>query len=245
MIVRAPSARRLFPHLQPRDYPAAVAAAVAQLEAGQVDTTWGDALASSHGDRAPVTLTTVEGLSSERRRQVVRAAPAAVYGVFTQLGGARGWLYADGLWQLRGVLDRLVGGVGMRWGRRHRTAVRVGETLDFWRVEAVEPGRLLRLRAEMKVPGRAWLQFEARPLPDGRSVLVQTALFAPTGVWGLLYWYGLYPIHTLIFARLVAAVARQAEAWERAGAAPPTPARPGQQQDSRVHDTAGRVTDRP
>jgi hypothetical protein len=216
VIVREPSARRLFPHLQPRDYQTAVADALAQLEAGQVDTTWSDALASSQGAQAPVALATEAGLLIERRRRVVRASPEAVYGVFTSLGGERGWLYANRLWQLRGLLDRLVGGVGLRRGRRDPRAVRVGEALDFWRVEAVEPGHLLRLRAEMKVPGRAWLQFEATPGPD-TTLLVQTAVFAPKGVWGVLYWYGLYPVHGLIFAGLVAAVARQAEAQLRPG----------------------------
>jgi hypothetical protein len=193
-----------------------VADALAQLEAGQVDTTWSDALASSQGAQAPVALATEAGLIVERRRRVVRASPEAVYGVFTSLGGERGWLYANRLWQLRGLLDRLVGGVGLRRGRRDPRAVRVGDALDFWRVEAVEPGHLLRLRAEMKVPGRAWLQFEATPGPDA-TLLVQTAVFAPKGVWGVLYWYGLYPVHGLIFAGLVAAVARQAEAQPRPG----------------------------
>jgi hypothetical protein len=102
-----------------------------------------------------------------------------------------------------GILDRLVGGVGLRRGRRHPTEVRVGDALDFWRVEAVEPDRLLRLRAEMKVPGLAWLQFKAEPLEDGSTQLIQTAFFAPKGLFGLLYWYGLYPLHSLIFSGMI------------------------------------------
>jgi hypothetical protein len=113
-------------------------------------------------------------------------------------------------WQLRGLLDRLIGGVGMRRGRRHPGEVRVGEALDFWRVEAVEPGRLLRLRAEMKVPGSAWLQFQVQDGPAGAS-LVQTAFFAPRGLLGWIYWYGLYPIHALIFRRMIRAIAATAE----------------------------------
>ncbi len=217
VIVRDAGAQRLFPHLHPMDYQTAVAAAVAHLEAGQVDTTWSDALASSQGARAAVVLTTEAGLMIQRRQRTVWARTEAVYGVFTGLGGRQGWLYANDLWRLRGLLDRLVGGVGMRRGRRDATTVRVGDALDFWRVEAVEAGHLLRLRAEMKVPGRAWLQFEATPRSTGGTTLEQTALFAPKGVWGLLYWYGLYPIHGLIFAGLVAAVARHAEARARAG----------------------------
>ena len=217
VIVRDTLAASLFPSIQPVTYRTAVTAALAQLEAGEVETAWSDALMTSQGDRAPVVLTTQEGLIRERRVQRTHATPAEVYHVFTRLGGARGWLYANSLWRLRGLLDRLVSGVGMRRGRRHPTEIRVGDALDFWRVEAVEPGRLLRLRAEMRVPGRAWLQFEAMPLSDEVTMLVQTALFAPKGVWGLLYWYVLYPIHQVIFSGMLAAVARQAEAEHRAG----------------------------
>jgi hypothetical protein len=104
-----------------------------------------------------------------------------------------------------------VGGVGLRRGRRDPDEVRVGDAVDFWRVEAVEPGRLLRLRAEMKVPGRAWLQFEAAPREGGGSVLTQTAFFAPKGVTGLLHWYVLLPVHAVMFSRLVRRVAQRAE----------------------------------
>ena len=109
----------------------------------------------------------------------------------------------DWAWRLRGLADRVVGGVGLRRGRRDPAKLRVGDALDFWRVEAVEPGRLLRLRAEMKVPGKAWLQFTATPRDGGTTLLEQTAFFAPKGLAGLLYWYALYPIHRVIFNGLV------------------------------------------
>ncbi|MFN2135637.1 MAG: DUF2867 domain-containing protein, partial [Candidatus Promineifilaceae bacterium] len=108
--------------------------------------------------------------------------------------------------------DRLVGGVGMRRGRRHADLVRQGEALDFWRVEKVNPGSLLRLRAEMKLPGEGWLQFEANEGKDGGTELVQTAYFAPKGLPGLLYWYGVYPLHKVVFSRMIDAVALQATA---------------------------------
>jgi uncharacterized protein YbjT (DUF2867 family) len=217
VVVRDTRAASIFPGIQPVTYRTAVASALAQLEAGEVETVWSDALITSQGDSVPVVLTTQEGLIRERRVQVTHATPAEAYRVFTRLGGAHGWLYANSLWRLRGLLDRLVGGVGMRRGRRHPTEVRVGDALDFWRVEAAEPGRLLRLRAEMRVPGRAWLQFEATTVPEDVTTLVQTALFAPKGIWGLLYWYVLYPIHRLIFSGMIAAIARQAEAEHHAG----------------------------
>jgi hypothetical protein len=103
----------------------------------------------------------------------------------------------------------------MRRGRRHPDELRPGDALDFWRVEAVEPGRLVRLRAEMKVPGPAWLQFEAQPRPGGGTLLVQTAFFEPRGLWGVLYWYGAYPIHQAIFSGLARRIARRAEARQR------------------------------
>jgi hypothetical protein len=161
-------------------------------------------------------LTLREGMLVDHRQRIVRAPCEFVYRSFSRLGGQRGWYYLDWTWQLRGIVDWIVGGVGMRRGRRDPDDLRVGDALDFWRVEAVEPGRLLRLRAEMKMPGRAWLEFKATPLPDGRTNLVQTAFFDPKGVWGLNYWYALYAIHSLIFSGLARRIARRAEFMARA-----------------------------
>jgi hypothetical protein len=147
----------------------------------------------------------------ERRQGIVNAESEIVYQVFTGLGGDRGWLYADWMWRLRGVADRLVGGPGLRRGRRDQDEIRVGDALDFFRVEAIEPDRLIRLRSEMVIPGEAWLQFEAQPLPDGQTRLVQTILMAPKGLLGFLYWYGLYPFHGLIFKNLIEAITKRAE----------------------------------
>jgi uncharacterized protein YndB with AHSA1/START domain len=214
VVVREDTAKELFPDIRPVDYAAAVRRALVDLEAGKVETSWSDALSTTVGDIRPRELTTEEGMNIERRQEIVAAPPEPVYQVFSGLGGERGWLYADKLWRLRGIADRLVGGVGFRRGRRHPKEVRVGDALDFWRVEAVEPGRLLRLRAEMKLPGRAWLQFEARPLPDNRTLLVQTAYLAPKGLFGLLYWHGLYPFHGLIFGNLIRAISERAREYD-------------------------------
>lgn len=147
----------------------------------------------------------------ERRKKIVSAPSDLVYRAFTSLGGHRGWPPYTLLWQIRGALDRLVGGVGMRRGRRHPQELRQGEALDFWRVEAVQPPSLLRLRAEMKLPGHGWLQFEAKALEDGSTELVQTAFFAPKGLGGLIYWYSIYPLHSLIFSKMIEAIASTAE----------------------------------
>jgi uncharacterized protein YbjT (DUF2867 family) len=212
VVVRDEAAQTLFPAIQPVDYDTAVGRALADLEAGKVETSWSDALSTTAGDVPPLRLTTEKGMNIERRQEIASAPPETVFRVFAGLGGERGWLYANWLWRLRGIADRLVGGVGFRRGRRHPDEVRVGDALDFWRVEAVEPGRLMRLHAEMKLPGEAWLQFEARPRSDGKTLLVQTAFLAPKGLLGFLYWYGLYPFHGLIFGKLVGAIARRAEA---------------------------------
>jgi uncharacterized protein YbjT (DUF2867 family) len=210
VIVRDDTARRLFPDIELLDYDTAVRLALEKLGARDVETAWSDALTSSQGDKTPVKLISGEGMIIERRQLPVAASADAVYRSFARLGGTRGWLYMDWAWQLRGMADRLFGGVGMRRGRRDPENLRVGDPLDFWRVEMVEPGRMLRLRAEMLVPGRAWLEFSARPQPDGATLLTQTAFFEPKGLLGLLYWYALYPIHSLIFSGLIRQIARQA-----------------------------------
>ncbi len=211
VIVRDDTARHLFPAIQPLGYTTAVRLALGKLEAGAVETAWSDALFSSQGDTSPVAFTQQEGLFIDRRQQMTTATPAAAFGSFSRLGGDRGWLYANWAWRARGIVDRLMGGVGLRRGRRDPEHVHVGDAVDFWRVEAVEPDRLLRLRAEMKVPGRAWLQFEAIPQSDRTTRVVQTAFFAPKGLFGVLYWYGLFPIHNLIFGGMVRRVVEQAE----------------------------------
>ena len=141
----------------------------------------------------------------ERVERVCEAEPDRVWEVVSSIGGKNGWYYANPLWNLRGILDRMVGGVGRRRGRRHPTELRVGDTLDFWRVVAVEPGRRLTLLAEMRLPGSAILEFEVLPEAGG-SRIVTAAHFHPAGALGLLYWYALWPIHKRIFAGLADAL---------------------------------------
>jgi uncharacterized protein YbjT (DUF2867 family) len=198
-------ARRLFPEIQPIGYQEAVSRAVQMVEGQDVQTRWSDALGRGETFR----LEDREGLVREVRTRMVDAPQEAVFRAFSSLGGDTGWLVWGWAWGIRGILDQLVGGPGLRRGRRHPTELHQGEAVDFWRVEEVDPPRLLRLRAEMKVPGEAWLQFETRPVGD-QTQLIQAALFAPTGFLGWLYWYGIYPLHALIFNDLVNAVAERA-----------------------------------
>jgi hypothetical protein len=212
LIVRDPSARVLFPNIEPITFQEALHLALRRMKEGDIETYWSDALASSRGDFKPVELTQQQGMLLERRRMTVDAPPAAVFRSFCAVGGDRGCSPYNWLWQLRGAMDRLLGGVGMRRGRRHSDELRQGEALDFWRVELVEPYHLLRLRAEMKMPGQGWLQFEAFGRDDGRTDLVQTAYFASKGLTGVLYWYSLYPIHGVIFSKMIETIARRAAA---------------------------------
>ena len=197
-----PRATELFPEIQPMPYQRAVKRALERIEEQSVETRWSGALADApsyeYHDR--------EGMICEVRTSHVAARPEAVYRVFSGLGGDRGWPAWRWAWQARGMLDRMLGGPGLRRGRRHPHVLLPGEVVDFWRVEAVHPPRLLRLRAEMKLPGRAWLEWQASP-EDRGTQLTQTAAFAPRGLAGALYWYVLYPFHRLIFTDMINAIA--------------------------------------
>ena len=132
------------------------------------------------------------------------------FGPVRQIGGDVGWYFGDSMWRIRGFLDRLVGGPGLRRGRRDPRDLRPGDALDFWRVEFIEPDRRLCLKAEMKLPGRAWLEFEVTPDGPG-SRITQTAIFDPAGLGGLLYWYALLPVHQVMFRGMLQRIARAAE----------------------------------
>ncbi len=211
VVVKNDLARELFPDIKLLNYKESVLAALVKLQAKDVETVWSDALVTTQGTIKPIIFTSAEGMVSERR-QIITDAPAdEVYRVFSGLGGERGWLFMNWTWQVRGIIDRLFGGVGMRRGRRDPDIVRVGEALDFWRVEAVEPDHMLRLRAEMKVPGLAWLQFQVQPFENNQTLVSQTAFFAPKGLSGWIYWYALHPIHSVIFSGMIRQIVKKAE----------------------------------
>jgi uncharacterized protein YbjT (DUF2867 family) len=199
------AARGTYPEVEPMPYPEAVRRALRTVEAGGVETRWSGAL----GGSPHVELAEVEGLIRESRRTWTPASCESVYRVLSSLGGDRGWLFWNWAWRLRGTLDRLTGGPGLRRGRRDPETLLPGDAVDFWRVEAADPPRLLRLRAEMNLPGQAWLQWEVEA-ENGGARLVQSALFAPKGLSGTLYWKALYPAHKIIFSGMVRRVAREA-----------------------------------
>lgn len=141
----------------------------------------------------------------------IEAPPAAVFRAVCRVGGGHGWYAADWLWVIRGWMDRLVGGPGLRRGRRDPETIGYGEALDFWRVTGFEPARLLSLRAEMKLPGEAKLEFRIEPEASGEAcTLHQVALFEPRGLWGLLYWYAVVPFHHVVFRSMMAGIQREA-----------------------------------
>ena len=175
------------------------------------------AVAVVEGQRLERTLAQVGGKLDEKGRRSVEAmaqsVPVALADstALPEIGGEAGWYYGNWLWRIRGLLDRLVGGVGLRRGRRDPATLRPGDTVDFWRVEAVEDPTLLRLQAEMRLPGRAWLQFEVNAAPEG-AIIRQTAIFDPHGLAGVIYWYALYPIHQFVFAGMIRNIAAAARA---------------------------------
>jgi uncharacterized protein YbjT (DUF2867 family) len=172
-------------------------------------TRWSDAL-SSRGKVSSWGGVQFGTRLVDSRTAQVSVPPALAFAPVRQIGGANAWYFANFLWWLRGSLDLLVGGVGLRRGRRDPETLAVGDALDFWRVETFEPDRRLSLAAEMKVPGRAWLQFEVEPNIQG-SIIRQTAIFDPAGLAGLIYWYALYPIHRWIFSNMLQSIAAVAE----------------------------------
>lgn len=204
--------RRLIPH-QPLSFDEAVRRALDRVQGLAVTTSWIDS-APNRSPAAPMPQDPdwAGGKVFEDRQVVTTAATAdAVFAAVSGIGGERGWYVANWLWTLRGWIDKLIGGVGMRRGRRHPDNLRVGDALDFFRVEAYDPPTLLRLRAEMKVPGDAWLEWTITT-DDGRrtTTLCQLARFHPRGIAGRLYWWGLLPVHRVIWRRLARRLAAPA-----------------------------------
>jgi len=204
--------------VHPRGVRDAIARALVNEDREFAETRWSDALSAAGqskswgGDRYGSRLVDVRTIT-------VAVPPEQAFAPIRRIGGRTGWYYGNWLWSLRGFLDLLIGGVGVRRGRRDPHTLQVGEPLDFWRVEVFEPPQRLRLKAEMKLPGRAWLEFEVSPCEAG-STIRQTAMFDPLGLAGLLYWYGIYPLHQFVFAGMLRNLARAAESSERESTLP-------------------------
>ncbi len=211
-IVQDDEASRKFP-VRPVGVREAIAHALQNEERKYAETHWADAL-SSAGPAPRWGGVRFGNRLIDSRRIHVAAPPVAAFTPIRRIGGSTGWYYSNWLWTLRGWIDLLLGGVSMRRGRRDSEWLRVGDIVDCWRVEALESEQRLRLAAEMKLPGRSWLEFEVTEDGNG-SVIQQTAMFDPIGLQGLLYWYSAYPLHHFIFAGMLRGIARAAQGTAR------------------------------
>jgi hypothetical protein len=208
-VVRDPSALELF-RVRPRGAREAIARALVNEDREFAGTRWSDALSSGPGQRSFGGAAVGSRLVDSRAARVP-VPPEAAFAPIRRIGGRQGWYHCDALWRLRGLMDLPFGGAGTRRGRRDPERLLPGDTVDFWRVEEVEPDRRLRLSAEMALPGRAWLQFEVEPDGAG-SVIRQTAIFDPVGVAGRLYWYAIWPVHAFVFRGMIRGIAAAAAA---------------------------------
>ena len=205
VVVTDDSLNRVLPH-PPMGYREAVQRALQRTAHFEVETRWSDA-ATSPATPRPTDPSWSGGAQFEDQRIAHSSGTAEdVFWAFSRIGGNVGYYGFGWAWWLRGLLDSLVGGAGLRRGRRHPEDLRPGEALDFWRVRNVEPGLSLLLEAEMKLPGDAWLEWKAEPDSDGTR-LIQTATFVPRGLWGRLYWFALVPFHTFIFGAMARRIA--------------------------------------
>ncbi len=207
-VVKTERARQDF-SVQPVSIREALQHAWEEEERQVFETRWSDAVSSL--DKPKLGGVRFGNRLIDMRSRDVDVPPEQAFLPIQRIGGKQGYYAADFLWQLRGLLDLFVGGAGMRRGRRDPLHVSVGDTIDFWRVEAIEPNHLLRLYAEMRLPGRAWLQYEVIPRKDGGSTIHQTAIFDPLGLGGLLYWYSIWPFHAYVFRAMIRNIARSAE----------------------------------
>ena len=204
-VVTNDAARRAFP-IAPRDLRTAVGEAIRSEDAAFADRHWAEfteATPRRYGG-------THEGrLLIDHRHAVVAVSAERAFAAFERIGGVNGWYACNWLWTIRGWIDRVLGGPGMSRGRRDAVKLVTGDTLDCWRVEDCDPPRRLRLVAEMKMPGRGWLEFEVVPR-DGDVTIHQTAVFDPHGLGGLAYWYSIWPLHEIVFRRMLAGISRHA-----------------------------------
>jgi uncharacterized protein YbjT (DUF2867 family) len=194
------------------DVEGAITLALSHVSSNTVKTRWSDATTQTapwqKAQSDPAWAG--EALYKDTRIRVTDASMEHLWEAIEEIGGDNGWYGADFLWYLRGVMDRMIGGVGLRRGRRDPIHLRVGDSLDFWRVESLIPGQSLKLYAEMILPGKAWLEFRIKKLPNGQSEVTQEASYSPRGLGGQLYWYAVLPLHTLVFPTMIRNLIRSA-----------------------------------
>ncbi len=211
VVVQNDNAKRYFSHIKPIRFEEAVQKAIREMEENQVYSRWSDA--GGGGDRWERQYKGDPSSAVLMDRQSIDIggiSKETVYRTFCSIGGKEGWFGYDWLWEIRGWMDKMIGGAGLNRGRRDSHHLRIGESVDFWRVEDLNPNERLLLYAQMKVPGKAWLEFKI----EGDQ-LVQTAYFYPRGLLGRLYWYILIPIHYLVFGNMIRSILKKAQNYEQ------------------------------
>jgi hypothetical protein len=211
VVIQNDNAKTYFPHIRPASFQDAVQKAIEEMENNQVFSRWSDAgggvdlWEEQHTDDPSTAI-----LTDRQRMPLNDLSKEALFRTFCSIGGNEGWFGYDWLWKIRGAMDKLIGGAGLNRGRRDPYTLRIGESVDFWRVEDLIPNERLLLHAQMKVPGKAWLEFK---LQGGE--FIQTAYFYPRGLWGRLYWYLLTPVHYLVFRNMIRAIYQKATALQQ------------------------------
>jgi len=207
VVIQNDNAKRFFPHIHPMGFQQAVKKAIKEMEENQVFSRWSDAGGGQDkweeqfkGDPSSAVLIDRQSL------RLGDIPKERVYRTFCSIGGKEGWFGYDWLWEIRGWLDKMIGGAGLNRGRRDSHHLRIGESVDFWRVEDLSENERLLLYAQMKVPGKAWLEFKIKG-----DELIQTAYFYPRGLLGRLYWYTLTPIHYLVFGNMIRSILTKAQ----------------------------------
>ena len=205
VVAQNDNAKIYFPHIQPRNYIDSVREAVEEIEHNQVISRWNDnggkIWEKDHANEFANAL-----FMDRRIRSIDGILPENVYQSFTSIGGSNGWFDYDFLWEIRGFLDKMVGGVGLKRGRRSECDLRISDCLDFWKVVDIQKDERLLLYAQMILPGNAWLEFKIE-----ENQLIQSAYFYPKGVLGRLYWYGLIPLHYLVFNNMIDSIVERAK----------------------------------
>lgn len=213
-VVTTDVAERMFP-IRPMGMDEQIERALTNEDHEFAETKWSDAVSSSGHSKMRWGGARQGTRLVDARSAFVPLPPDVTFAPIQRIGGDAGWYHADWLWDVRGALDLPFGGAGARRGRRDPDHLAVGDTVDFWRVEEIDPGHLLRMKAEMALPGRAWLQYEVREVPSG-SMIHQTALFDPVGVFGRAYWYAMWPFHQYVFGGTLRSICRLARDEARA-----------------------------
>ncbi|MGB6328215.1 MAG: SDR family oxidoreductase [Halarcobacter sp.] len=205
VLIQNENAKKYFPKIEPLSFIIAVKKAVKEIETNQVISRWTDTSGKIWDKNH--TKEIADAIFFDRKeKDITNLSKENIYKAFTSIGGENGWFTYDFLWGIRGFIDKMIGGVGLKRGRRDQSKLRIGESLDFWKVVDVKENERLLLYAQMKVPGNAWLEFK---IEDNK--LIQSAYYYPKGVLGRLYWYSLVPIHYLVFNNMINSIIKKAE----------------------------------